>query len=80
MCDQNLVFDANGYLKLVDFGFAKRLDQVGCKTYTLCGTPEYISPEVLSGKGHDCSCDLWGVGVLLYEMLFGAQLPVRHCV
>ena len=68
---ENLVFDRVGYLKLVDFGFSKRL--VGdAKTYTLCGTAGYMSPEVLGRTGHDNAADMWSVGVLLYEMLVGS--------
>jgi serine/threonine protein kinase len=46
---ENLLLDRTGFLKITDFGFAK---QVPFKTYTLCGTPEYIAPEVLLNKGH----------------------------
>lgn len=45
---ENLLVDADGYLKLTDFGFAKIIEY---RTYTLCGTPEYIAPEVLLNKG-----------------------------
>ena len=68
---ENLVFDRVGYLKLVDFGFSKRL--VGdAKTYTLCGTFAYMAPEMLGREGHDNSADMWSLGVLLYEMLVGS--------
>ena len=46
---ENLLIDVTGYLKLTDFGFAK---VVGSRTYTLCGTPEYLAPEILLNKGH----------------------------
>nr|CCA21380.1 cAMPdependent protein kinase catalytic subunit putat [Albugo laibachii Nc14] len=65
---ENLLLDAEGYLKLTDFGFAKR---VAFKTYTLCGTPEYIAPEVLLNKGHGKGVDWWTLGILMYEMLAG---------
>lgn len=65
---ENILLDAIGYVKLVDFGFAKKL--VG-KTFTLCGTPEYLAPEVILGSGHGLSVDSWGLGVLLYEMVMG---------
>merc|ERR1712226_271115 len=59
---ENLLLDATGYVKLVDFGFAKKL-QVGRKTWTFCGTPEYVAPEVILNKGHDISADYWSLGV-----------------
>ena len=67
---ENLLISPDGYLKLTDFGFAKILPP-GHKTYTLCGTPEYIAPEILSSKGHDKGVDWWTFGVLLYEFLEG---------
>lgn len=65
---ENILIDASGYLKLTDFGFAKI---VNSHTYTLCGTPEYIAPEVLLNKGHAMSVDFWCLGILLYEMMNG---------
>ena len=67
---ENLLICPDGYLKITDFGFAKILPP-GHKTYTLCGTPEYISPEVLANKGHDKGADWWTLGVLIYELLAG---------
>merc|ERR1711962_1594736 len=67
---ENLLLDAAGYVKLVDFGFAKKL-QVGRKTWTFCGTPEYVAPEVILNKGHDISADYWSLGVLMFELLTG---------
>jgi serine/threonine protein kinase len=63
-----LLLDRHGYLKITDFGFAKQID---FKTYTLCGTPEYIAPEVLLSKGHNKGVDWWTLGILIYEMLTG---------
>ena len=57
----------DGYIKLSDFGLAKRADH----SNTFCGTPEYISPEMINGKGHDHTADWWALGVLTYEMLTG---------
>lgn len=65
---ENLLLDKAGYLKITDFGFAKRVE---FKTYTLCGTPEYIAPEVLLNKGHGKGVDWWTLGILIYEMLTG---------
>lgn len=65
---ENLLLDMHGYLKLTDFGFAKK---VTFKTYTLCGTPEYLAPEVLLNKGHGKAVDWWTLGILTYEMLVG---------
>ena len=65
---ENLLFDGHGYLKLVDFGFAK---VVRDRTWTLCGTPEYLAPEIISNKGHSVGADWWTMGILLYEMLVG---------
>lgn len=65
---ENLLIDKDGYIRVVDFGFAKK---VTSKTYTLCGTPEYLAPELVSQKGHDRSIDYWALGVLIYEMLEG---------
>ncbi|XP_054267615.1 cGMP-dependent protein kinase, isozyme 2 forms cD4/T1/T3A/T3B isoform X3 [Macrosteles quadrilineatus] len=67
---ENLLLDINGYVKLVDFGFAKKLLH-GRKTWTFCGTPEYVAPEVILNRGHDISADYWSLGVLMYELLTG---------
>ena len=55
---------------MTDFGFAKVLSP-GVRAYTLCGTPEYIAPEVLMGKGHGTAVDWWTLGILIYEMIVG---------
>ena len=65
---ENQLIDKEGYLKLTDFGFAKHIDG---RTYTLCGTPEYLSPEILLQKGHGKPVDWWCLGILIYEMLVG---------
>ena len=66
---ENLVMDTNGFLKLVDFGLAKKVDSG--KTWTLCGTPDYLAPEVILNEGHDWAVDYWALGVLIYEMTAG---------
>ena len=66
---ENILLDAEGHLKLVDFGFAKPLGKR--ETYTLCGTPEYLAPEVIRNTGHGMAVDWWAFGILLYEFLIG---------
>jgi len=66
---ENLVMDDRGYIKLVDFGLAKIL--TGGKTWTLCGTPDYLAPEIILNEGHDIAVDYWAMGVLIFEMVVG---------
>ncbi|XP_061622880.1 cGMP-dependent protein kinase 2 isoform X1 [Phyllopteryx taeniolatus] len=68
---ENLMLDSEGYVKLVDFGFAKRL-RGGQKTWTFCGTPEYVAPEIILNKGHNLSVDFWSLGILVFELLTGS--------
>ena len=57
----------NGYLKIIDFGLAKMLDdQDSTKTY--CGTPEYLAPEMIQQSGHNFAIDWWALGILIFEM------------
>lgn len=65
---ENLLLDSRGYLRLTDFGFAKRVDD---RTFTLCGTPEYLAPEIIQSEGHGKAADWWACGILCYEMLVG---------
>ncbi|KAI8440347.1 hypothetical protein MSG28_001684 [Choristoneura fumiferana] len=65
---ENVLVDMNGYLKVCDYGFCKVLKK---KTWTLCGTPEYLAPEVILSKGYSFPVDWWALGVLIYEMNAG---------
>ncbi|XP_061135072.1 cGMP-dependent protein kinase 2 isoform X1 [Syngnathus typhle] len=68
---ENLMLDSEGYVKLVDFGFAKKM-RGGQKTWTFCGTPEYVAPEIILNKGHNLSVDFWSLGILVFELLTGS--------
>ncbi|XP_041066305.1 cGMP-dependent protein kinase 1-like [Carcharodon carcharias] len=68
---ENIILNHRGYAKLVDFGFAKKIG-FGKKTWTFCGTPEYVAPEIILNKGHDSSADYWSLGILMYELLTGS--------
>ena len=70
----NIMVDSNGYLKMIDFGTAKVLTDY---TSTVIGTPHYIAPEILKGKGYSLSCDFWSVGICMYEIFFG-MYPFGH--
>ena len=65
---ENLLLDAEGHIKITDFGFAK---EVPDKTFTICGTPDYLAPEIIKCTGHSAAVDWWALGVLIYEMLAG---------
>lgn len=61
----NISIDAEGHVKLIDFGFSKRMKNLSTKTYTICGTPGYIAPEVMLNIGYNNKADLWSFGILM---------------
>ena len=67
---ENVLIDEKGYLRLTDFGLAKKI-KPGERANSFCGTPEYLAPEIISGNGYDKNVDWWSFGILLYEMICG---------
>ena len=69
---ENILIAADGYVKLADFGLAKVVNPGKQEDpNSFCGTPEYLSPEMIDASGHDHTLDWWALGVLLYEMIIG---------
>jgi protein kinase X len=67
---ENVLVDVGGHVKLADLGFCKRVAP-GERTYTTCGTSDYMAPEVMLSQGYDQSADLWAFGVFVFELLAG---------
>ncbi|CAN8270002.1 unnamed protein product [Cochlearia groenlandica] len=67
---ENILMDTDGHVMLTDFGLAKEFEE-NTRSNSMCGTTEYMAPEIVRGKGHDKAADWWSVGILLYEMLTG---------
>lgn len=74
---ENILLDKEGHVKVVDYGLAKGgitssgADDGGTKTKTFCGTPEYVSPELIENRGHGKGVDWWALGAILHEMMYG---------
>jgi serine/threonine protein kinase len=78
---ENVLISEEGVLKVSDFGTAVRVGPTNnpgqepsgevSMRYTRCGTPEYLSPEMVSGRGHGCATDMWALGIMTYELFYG---------
>ncbi|XP_077299373.1 ribosomal protein S6 kinase isoform X2 [Arctopsyche grandis] len=68
---ENVLLDAQGHVKLTDFGLCKEHIQAGIVTHTFCGTIEYMAPEILTRRGHGKAVDWWSLGALMFDMLTG---------
>ncbi len=71
---ENILLDAKGHIKLTDFGLSKMLNSSKDKAFTVCGTLQYLAPEMFTNQGYDKNVDWWALGCLIYEMLTG-KLP-----
>jgi serine/threonine protein kinase len=68
---ENILLNKDGYIMLADFGLAKIVADATNEPNSFCGTPEYLSPEMIVGSGHDFTVDWWALGILIYEMIIG---------
>lgn len=77
MKPENIIIDQTGYIKLTDFGLSKILVTDDEKAKTICGTPEYLAPEIIKKAGHGVEVDWWCLGCLIHEMVTGFP-PFRN--
>ncbi|XP_028436002.1 serine/threonine-protein kinase Sgk2b isoform X3 [Perca flavescens] len=75
---ENILLDSEGHVMLTDFGLCKEGVATGGIMHTFCGTPEYLAPEVLQGHPYNPAVDWWGLGTVLFEMLYGLP-PFYSC-
>ena len=68
---ENILMDSTGHIKLSDFGLSKILSDNDEKAFTLCGTPQYLAPEIMKEEGYDKNVDWWSLGCFFYEMITG---------
>jgi len=68
---ENIIIDDDGYIKIIDLGLAKQLSEDNNKICEICGTNEFIPPEVIENHNYSFNFDWWGFGILTYELLFG---------
>ena len=78
---ENILLDSYGHVKLTDFGLSIMLEEGEDKAFTICGTPQYLAPEVLLKRGYDKAVDWWSLGCVMYEMLTGRlPFPIKRGV
>jgi cGMP-dependent protein kinase len=68
------MIDNDGYLKLINMAVAKKVLKNGKvlnKTYTIIGTPHYMAPDIILGKGYNNMVDIWSLGIMMYEFMCG---------
>lgn len=65
---ENILIDEHGYIKLADLGLSKLIND---RLWSFCGTPEYVSPEIIQSKGYGKATDWWSFGILIYELCMG---------
>ncbi|XP_072345533.1 ribosomal protein S6 kinase alpha-5-like isoform X2 [Scyliorhinus torazame] len=72
---ENILLDSEGHVVLTDFGLSKEFVTDEARTYSFCGTIEYMAPEIIRGSksGHGMSVDWWSLGILMFELLTGAS-------